>query len=338
MPYSRLRTFLTRRGGAASFEDFMAAALYDPDGGYYTRRIKTVGRGGDFSTSATLSPLLGKAIVGWIRSGGMTRNLIEAGPGNGALALAILKELGWWNRRGVTLWLVEKSPVLREQQKQLLGNDRQVKWADSVAEALQSCGGEAVIYSNELVDAFPVILAEWRDDLWQEVWLEITEKGGLVESLRPLPEGVSSIALKEPWTKKEGQRIEIPWSYRSWLAACRPFAKNVRMLTIDYGGQFPELMSRRPGGTLRGFIRHQRKEGLGVYENMGSQDVTADVCFDDLIQWGEELGFETVLHTTQGEFLKQFGKPKTGSREEDYLLREDGAGGAFRVLGQRVRQ
>ena len=337
MPYSRFRSFLAQRGGAVPFSEFMAAALYDPANGYYTRRIKTVGRGGDFSTSATLGPLLGRAIVGWIRDGQSFKNLIEVGPGNGALASAVLKELGWWKRRGVTLWLVEKSSVLREQQQAALKKHGQVRWVDSVAEALEHAGGEAVIYSNELVDAFPVVLAEWREGAWQEVWLELTAEGRLVETLRPLSPEISSISLREAWSRPEGQRVEIPWSFHEWLADWSPAARNVRMLTIDYGGQFPEMHLRRPGGTLRAFLRHERKQGTAIYENMGSQDLTADVCFDDLIHWGRELGLETALNQTQGEFLQRYGKPKSGSRDEEYLIREDGAGGAFRVLGQEIR-
>jgi len=102
-----LRSILQQRfeisGGEMSFEDFMAMALYDPEIGYYTTGISDVGgRAGDFATSASLSGALGKAIAGWIRSemrfllakGGPV-HLIEVGGGNGALAAAVLKSLGW---------------------------------------------------------------------------------------------------------------------------------------------------------------------------------------------------------------------------------------------------
>ena len=46
----------------------MARALFDPERGYYTRHIKTVGARGDFSTSATLSPALGHAIAARLHS------------------------------------------------------------------------------------------------------------------------------------------------------------------------------------------------------------------------------------------------------------------------------
>ena len=335
MPYSRLRTFLTRRGGSASFADFMESALYDPEHGYYGSRISTVGRGGDFSTAATLSPHLGQAIAHWL--GKDRRPLIEIGPGDGSLAEALLQSLGWWRRRGTPLWLVEKSPVLKSRQHQRLRKYANVRWADSVEEALSSCQGCAVLYSNELVDAFPVVLAEWRDGSWQEVWLERSPQGGLIETLRPLPDGLTSVvARRSEWQPRVGQRIEIAWSYRQWLEAWLPTAREVRMLTIDYGGSFSGTDNRRLGGTLRGYLRHERKEGLAIYENMGSQDLTADVCFDDLELWGEGLGLRTLSHGSQAAFLRSHLAARQPSRDLAYLLDEQGAGGAFRVLEQSL--
>ena len=334
MPYSRLRAFLARRGGSASFADFMESALYDPQHGYYSRRISTVGRGGDFSTAATLSPHLGQAIAHWLEKD--RRPLIEIGPGDGSLAEALLQSLGWWRRRSTPLWLVEKSPVLKDRQQKRLKKCANVRWAESVEEALSACQGCAVLYSNELVDAFPVILAEWRDGWWHEVWLEISPQGTLIETLRPLPDGLSSVAFRSGWQPRPGQRVEVAWSYRQWIEAWLPIARKVRMLTIDYGGSFPGTDSRRLGGTLRGYLRHERKEGLAIYENMGSQDLTADVCFDDLELWGKELGLRTVSQESQADFLRRHLAARRPSRELEYLLDERGAGGAFRVLEQSL--
>ena len=50
----------------------MAAALHDPERGYYARRIRGVGKPGDFTTTAAISPAIGKAIaqlVGRVPSG-----------------------------------------------------------------------------------------------------------------------------------------------------------------------------------------------------------------------------------------------------------------------------
>ena len=53
---------------AEPFSQFMARALFDPERGYYTRHIRTVGSRGDFSTSATLSPSLRGAAAAWLKS------------------------------------------------------------------------------------------------------------------------------------------------------------------------------------------------------------------------------------------------------------------------------
>ncbi len=335
MPYTRLRHFLNQRGGAASFAEFMAAALYDPAQGYYSAHIATVGRGGDFATAATLSPWLGQAVAGWWRELGKPRSLIEVGPGTGALAEALLQALTWWERRSVRLTLVETSPTLRTQQQTRLGKGRGVRWAESVGAALAESGAAAAIFSNELVDAFPVVLAEWRAGAWHEVWVEITPEGRLVETLRPLPHGLSSVALETAWAPLEGQRVEIPQRYRAWLGDWSAAAVGAHLLTIDYGGNFPDLYTRRPAGSLRGYLRHQRQEGPAIYANMGRQDLTADVCFDDLERWGQEYGWSTTWQGSQAAFLQRYAPPRPPTREDAYLLREDGAGGAFRVLMQR---
>ena len=332
MPFARLHAFLAQHGGAAPFADFMAAALYDPEYGYYTRQIKTVGRGGDFSTSATLSPHLGQALAVWL--GEDDRPLIEVGPGSGALAESLLQSIGWWPRQRRQLWLVEKSPVLKAQQQARLGKFRQVRWADSIEAALTACAGRAVIYSNELVDAFPVRLMEWRAKTWQEVWLEISPLGGLIETLHPFPEAISSVNLASSPHLRLGQRVEVAWSYRQWLGGWIPQAREVRLLTIDYGPAPSAAHSRRLGGSLRGYLHHERREGLALYENMGRQDLTADVCFADLIEWGEGLGLQTVAHESQASFLRRHLKDRQDSRILSHLLDEAGAGGAFRVLEQ----
>ena len=51
-----------RREGPISFRDFMEAALYDPEGGYYARRA-AIGHGGDFVTSPSMSPLFARAVA-----------------------------------------------------------------------------------------------------------------------------------------------------------------------------------------------------------------------------------------------------------------------------------
>lgn len=337
-----LREFLDRTFAAASgvlpFDEFMAAALYDPEHGYYTTGIGDVGgSGGDFATSATLSNGLALAIAKWIVeeiarlgwSGPVA--VIEVGGGNGALAAAILQSVGWWRRRSIRYQLVEVSPVLREIQQRRLG--RSVTWHGTIADALATNEGRALIFSNELADAFPAKWLRWEGTRWEEVCVAYQPAQGLGEVFRELPadlspDDFSAIALTEP---PIGQRIEILPSFRRWLHDLAPHWHEGAMLTIDYGANSAEeIYDRRPGGTMRAYHRQQRIEGGGIYARFGRQDLTSDVNFADLVRWGEALGWQTLHLCSQAELLTRFGTAGDPMASE-------APGAAFRALEQRCR-
>jgi SAM-dependent MidA family methyltransferase len=212
-------------------------------------------------------------------------------------------------------------------------------------DALQACDGGALIFHNELLDAFPVSLYQWDASraAWEEVWVknesgrgrEVLEMAELdsreSNSLAPSEWGVSSL--------RGGQRIEVATACHDWLRAWAPHWRKGAMLTIDYGDVFPQLYHRQPRGTLRAYFMQQRLSGPQVYENMGRQDITADVNFSDLIAWGESLGWKTAQFITQREFLLEhvrgIDSRTAGDPPASFLLDEQGAGTAFKVLVQR---
>ena len=55
-----------RVGGPIPFEDFMAAALYDPEGGFFTSKTLRSVKGGDFLTSPEVSPLFGETLAKFV--------------------------------------------------------------------------------------------------------------------------------------------------------------------------------------------------------------------------------------------------------------------------------
>ena len=249
------------------FSSFMSRALFDSQRGYYTRNIKTVGARGDFSTSATLSPELGKRIAAWLKD---ARNVIEIGAGNGQLMEQVQRSLGWWRRLGMRFHIVETSPVLREQQQKHL---KGVTWHETIESALAATGGEAWIYHNELLDAFPATLIEWHGGTWHEVWVP--------DELRPLEIDPQPFSALRHTGFAEGQRCEIHPSIRDWLQNGFTGWKRGQMLTIDYGDEFPALYHRRPGGTLRGYLMHQRLYWPELLQSAGRMDLTADINFTD---------------------------------------------------------
>jgi SAM-dependent MidA family methyltransferase len=302
----------------------MARALFDPERGYYTRHIRTVGSRGDFSTSATLSPSLGGAAAAWLKSESRIkpyiRHIIEIGAGDGSLMQAVRKSLGWWTRRKFTFHIVETSPVLREQQQKRLGSA--VHWHNDIESALAHAQGHAFIYHNELLDAFPATLVQWdaQERHWLEVWVP--------ESLHPHDFEAAHFSALRHTSFKDGQRCEIHLSIRDWLRNWTPLWKSGAMLTIDYGDDFPQLYHRRPHGTLRAYLLHQRLTGADVYANPGRQDITADINFTDYAAWLAELGLAQVSRQTLADFLRLHDAPPQ-------LVDPDGAGSAFKCLVHR---
>ena len=327
-----------------SFRQFMRRALYDVERGYYMARVGTVGARGDFSTSATLSPVLSGAIANWLKAEAKAlpgvRTIIEVGGGNGSLMEGVLKSMGWWARRKFRVVMVETSPVLKAQQTQRL-KGRVTCWKNTLREALGACRGEALIFHNELLDAFPVSVVQWdaQAGKWAELWIKHQADGRVVEELRPLILLAEEHSVLRDWSQKIplGQRCELHEDARAWFHEWIPAWRRGSMLSIDYGDQFPSLYARRPAGTLRGYVLQQRVEGRMVYENVGRQDLTVDVNFTDVRRWLETMGCRETSYATQAEFIAQWqGARRRVSGEADRFVTDtEGAGGAFKCLTVR---
>ena len=342
-----LRELIAAEGGSIPVERFMQEALYHPRHGYYARRVSTVGRAGDFSTAATLHPALGTAVAAWARShrgevaSGGGWHLVELGGGTGELAASVRRSLGWWGRRGLTYHLVEVSSGLRAQQQQRLAGAGDVRWHTEIEAALREAGGGALIFSNEFVDAFPC--AQWQRDRSTGNWLEVRvtwpddqvhPQEIAVPWKHPLP-GATELSSEDRF----GGRVETHLSYQRWLGSWAKSWRAGRLLTVDYGDTMPALYRRRPQGTLRAYCRHLRFTGLEVYQRFGQQDLTADVNFTDLQRWGEELGLAATCFQSQADFLRRWLPARFLARTQAdaglaFLLDEEGAGGAFKVLEQ----
>lgn len=148
---------------------------------------------------------------------------------------------------------------------------------------------------------------------WHEIWVP--------EELRELEIDPQPFSALRHASFADGQRCEIHPSVRDWLRQGFAGWKRGAMLTIDYGGDFPEMYHRRPGGTLRGYFMHQRLYWPDCLANPGRMDLTTDINFNDYRAWCHELGWEEVCYQTMHEWAA-LGDP-------------DGAGGAFKCLIHR---
>ncbi|MEL6929127.1 MAG: class I SAM-dependent methyltransferase [Cyanobacteria bacterium J06600_6] len=306
--------------GKITFADYMALALYHPEHGYYTSKVK-IGFQGDFFTSASLGRDFGELLAiqfleMWLNLGSPSPfYLVEMGGGNGELAQDILSYLETNADRAfinaLKYIIIERSPTLIQQQQQLLQplTDLDIAWRDWSDLPETSIVG--CCFSNELVDAFPVHLVQKSAGCLQEVHLTL-EQGQLTETLDHL----SSPAIAEYFSQVEVDLLssEYPENYRTevnlqaldWLETVSQKLKRGYLLTIDYGYSAAKYYRpARSQGTLQCYYQHRRHNN--PYANLGRQDLTAHVDFTALERQGELLELQKIGFTQQGLFLMSLG-------------------------------
>jgi SAM-dependent MidA family methyltransferase len=322
----RLTDELAANGGAISFARFMERALYEPDLGYYERGAPVVGKRGDFYTSVSVGPLFGELLAfqfsRWFdaaRSADGTVHrleLIEAGAHDGRLAADILNWFRRWRPEvaaHLRLTLLEPSATRRGWQQETLASFKEsVTWLSSPDDLAPTQPDTVrIIYSNELLDAFPAHRLVWDATAhrWGEqgvsldngrfVWRRLPEPSAVVRSrcaeLDQLPKALLDV-LPDGFTT-ECQPAAQEW----WRTAASRLGRGW-LLTFDYGLAAEELLlPHRASGTLRAYRDHRHADD--VLNAPGSQDLTVHVNFTALQTAGEEAGLQTVARTTQCRFL-----------------------------------
>src|SRR5260370_9675924 len=164
------------------FDRFMEVALYDPVHGCSRVEMETVGRRGDFSTSATLDASLGRALAHWIRAEARALRLahptiIELGSETGQLAHTILRRFRPWEK--LRYYVVDVRTRNRR--------SRRIKRFNLVSEALKAADGIAILFSNEFVDAFPCRRFVRTESCWYAIWTARQEDHSPPPAIPPLP-------------------------------------------------------------------------------------------------------------------------------------------------------
>lgn len=341
-----------RERGALTFARYMELALYHREHGYYSATGPRIGPGGDYYTSADVSPLFGAAIGRQLHEmwGTLGRpdpfTVLEYGAGKGTLAADIL---GWAGAARpdfyvATRYLVrELSPGMRAYQREALRR-LPVRWVEPGDLRPGSLAG--CVLSNEVADALPFHRVRVTDGELRELWVaaageRLVERGG-----EPSTPALRAALDADGVALAEGQTAEINLRAPAWIAEQIALLDRGYALTIDYGDVAPGLYGRRrPNGTLACYYRHARN--AEPFERVGRQDITAHVNFTALSRAVRAAGGQVAGYTTQGFFLaslglgealvaRQAGGADTRAWEREraaveQLIRPDGLGG-FRVL------
>jgi SAM-dependent MidA family methyltransferase len=349
-----IRREILAQGGVMPFARFMELALYCPNLGYYETKADSVGRRGDFYTSVSVGGLFGQMLAfqfaEWLEGLNTPKiQIIEAGAHNGQLAKDIL---AWLQTNRPSLFekleyiAIEPSPLRQQWQRETL-KDFKVRWLSGFDSSTRFSG---IIFSNELLDAFPVYRFGWdaRQKNWFEwgviasgeqfIWTKIQkDPGDLPSTILNLPSSLLEV-LPDEYT------IEISPSAENWWRAAANSLSLGKLLTFDYGLADDELFSpSRKNGTLRAFFQHRFADG--VLAHPGEQDLTAHVNFSAIQRAGEEAGLKTGFFSSQAKFLTQilektvkdkiFGEwDSARARQFQTLTHPEHLGRAFRVLVQ----
>ncbi|MFQ5581138.1 MAG: class I SAM-dependent methyltransferase [Mariprofundaceae bacterium] len=308
-----LETVLGKRihhaDGFLSFADFMQAALYEPELGYY-ETTDVFGKEGDFVTGAELGPWLAYGFSdiiswGWQQLGQPSSwTLLEQGGGTGALMLAILDILQTFPiAMPDRVIAVETSAHMRERQKQAYAqsgiNVIQPASLDEL-DAMDSC----LMFCNELPDAFPVRRFTYRQG-------ELFERGvGIAsghfcwrDAQEVLHDGPEIHAdLMRAWP--EGYISEWNPHLAAWQRQLGRIIHKGYVFCVDYGySQQEYYRPQRVEGTLLAHYRHQTSED--VLRDPGHCDITAHVDFTTLAHLGAQSGLQPTCFMSQGGWLAQ---------------------------------
>jgi SAM-dependent MidA family methyltransferase len=306
-----------RREGAITFRDWMEAALYDPREGYYSRRDLTRwGRTGDYRTSPERSPLFAATFARYFASlyqelgSPPAFTILEAGAGAGHFADGVLKSLERFHPHvfAATRFILDEASAdaRRRAQDRLEPFGARVEYRR--LSELETAISAGIIFSNELLDAFPVHRILWREGRFYELCVGLNETGAFIWTERePTTPRLLTHLNSAGITLAEGQIAEINLEAESWMARAATVLERGFIITVDYGAEADQLYGapHRRKGTLRAFHQHRLVDD--VLARPGEQDLTTTIDWTHIIKVGEACGLQTFSFERQDGFMLRAG-------------------------------
>lgn len=296
----------------------MAAALYHPELGYYAREPRQVGRGGDFFTSVSVGPLFGELLAQrflkeWKTLGSPERwRIIECGAHDGTLAADILGEISRLEPAAFSaLEYVIPEPLPRlqaAQQETLAAFSGQTRFVSDIS-GLFSEPLPGVAFGNELLDALPFHVVEWRDGRWNECRVATNPAGDFIweTSHEISAPGLDDALAVLGNDFADGYRTEVRTNVRDFLAPLTRCLTSGLLVWPDYGFARPEYYQPdRRKGTLRTFSKHRAAEDPLL--DVGEIDITAHVDFTAVAEAAITLGAVPICFKNQGSWLTETGR------------------------------
>ena len=296
-------------GGNIGFDEFMKTALFEPGLGYYSAGAEKIGKGGDFITAPEISNLFSQCLarqLAQVLEDLPGNAILEIGPGTGAMAVGLLRELECLGALPDKYLLLETSADLRERQQQCLRVELphlydRLTWLDTLPESPLT----GVIIGNEVLDVLPVCRLIYVGEEFNElvvgyknnkfIWRQQSLTGTKQELAR---KHISGSSTHYP----EGYTTEINTSLETWLHSVADTLLQGIILFIDYGYPRQEYYHpQRVEGTLLCHYRHFAHSD--PFFLPGLQDITASVDFTAVAEAAVNAGLQVQGYTTQAHFL-----------------------------------
>ncbi len=296
-----------------TFERFMTLSLYHQKYGYYQKNAPKTGKRGDFITSTSVgdvfSRVMARVLIKEIQKNEYAPVIVDAGSGDGNFISSFLDEVKTVDYKfyeKLTYFVLESSPYHQQLIAERTKHHNVLIYPSlsTIKKELPKLNG--ILFSNELLDAFPVRVIEKQREL-VEVCIGLNDYDCFEEVYIPCtdPEILNWLACHELQVS-DGQRIEIPLAMGEWLNEVGIWLSHGKVFTVDYGYTNEEWETPgRRGGSLRGYQDHQFIEN--VLQSPGEMDITTHVHVDAIRNIGLSHGIQWVDCLPQGQFLLKEG-------------------------------
>ena len=274
------------------FDEWMSRALYGPTG-FYTVTGQA-GRRGDFLTSPEVGPLFGAVVARaiddeWKRLGRPEEfHVVEVGAGPGTLARAVLDATSEVQRSGALRYCCVELSLAQRAKHPAEVDSRDILPNGPIV---------GVILANELLDNLPFRLAVW-DDGWREA--SVVEREGrsleTLVSLADVPRFLPTSGVRL------GARAPLQDAAAQWVLDAQQRISRGRVIVIDYCVAVTASLAMRP---WREWLRTYRQQQRGEHylDAPGTQDITTEVCIDQLAA----VAGEPDAVRTQAQWLQRWG-------------------------------
>ena len=336
----------------------MKAALYDEREGYYCRRdIVRRGRLGDYRTAPERTPLFAATFARYFAKlfaelGSPAQwTIIEVGAGFGEFAAGVLRslQLRHPNVFAATHYFIDEFTEDGREKSQVNLAGFEDKYDFFLFPDVRKPFPLAVVFSNELIDAFPVHRIKHSHGVLRSLCVGVDDRDQFIWIETDLERSIAEYCERANIHLEPGHITEINPDAEVFVAQAAACLTRGYVITVDYGDERQSILSDpwRREGTLRAAYHHQISGD--VLQQPGSRDLTTTIDWTQLREAGDRAGLRAIVHERLDRFLlneylldelEAMARDadvaeqtilRTGARE---LIMPDGMAASFQVLVQ----